>query len=78
MRTLFTLLATATGVVGGLILLAFQSTGSSEWSIDGQNIFETLSHGLGMFVIALTVLGLIVALDVARIKEIEEIETEVA
>jgi hypothetical protein len=49
-------LAAVAAIVGGVILLQFTSTdvngGSNGYSFTGRNIFETVSHGVGLYLIA--------------------------
>jgi hypothetical protein len=46
------LLATIAAIVGGIVLLQFTSSGTSGYSFTGRNIFETVSHGVGLYPIA--------------------------
>lgn len=53
-RGLDAILAIAAGaacIVGGGILLAFESVGSTGYSLSGHNFFETLCHGAGLYCI---------------------------
>jgi hypothetical protein len=45
-------LATIAAIVGGILLLQFTSAGTNGYSFTGRNIFETLSHGVGLYLIA--------------------------
>src|SRR5262245_27277469 len=40
-------------IVGGIVLLSFESSNpGGSYSFGGRNVFETVSHGIGLYVIA--------------------------
>jgi hypothetical protein len=45
------LLGGAACIFGGIILLAFESSGSHGYSLTGHNVFETITHGIGLYCI---------------------------
>jgi hypothetical protein len=50
------IIAAIAAVVGGIILLQFVSAGvngaNQSYSFTGRNIFETVSHGVGLYLVA--------------------------
>jgi hypothetical protein len=63
------ILAGVACMVGGVILLMFESAGSHGYSIGGHNVFETATHGLGLYCIGK---GLFVILSIYRQEQIHD------
>jgi hypothetical protein len=48
---LLDVLASAAAFAGGVVLLTLQSANTSGYSLTGHNVFEGVSHGIGLYVL---------------------------
>jgi hypothetical protein len=49
MSFLLSLLGVIVMIVGGVVLLVFESSGSTGYSLGGHNVFEAVTHGVGLY-----------------------------